>query len=132
MVFDDENSFSSAKSIKSISHSSKKIKKPNCSDTESSGFTHGEKILDQGDYFIIRRLNQNTKRMNQVLQCKLCPLKFPKLCNLRDHLRIHNSDMPFRCNLCGKKFTQAGNRDRHEKGGICAKKRESITSDYNS
>ena len=59
-----------------------------------------EKIQDKGDYFLIHRLNNQTKRMNQILQCKKCPLKFPKLCNLRDHLRIHNDDMPFKCNLC--------------------------------
>jgi len=81
-----------------------------------------EKIQDKGDYWLIHRLNSGTKRMNQILQCKKCPLKFPKLCNLRDHLRIHNDEMPFQCGLCKKSFTQAGNRDRHEKKRVCQKR----------
>ena len=58
------------------------------------GSSH-DKIQDKGDYILIHRLNNTTKRMNQILQCKRCPLKFPKLCNLRDHLRIHNDEMPY-------------------------------------
>ena len=85
-------------------------------------FKRSEKVQDKGDYLLIHRLNPNTKRMNQILQCKRCPLKFPKLCNLRDHLRIHKEDMPFKCKLCGKPFTQAGNRDRHERKRVCQKK----------
>jgi hypothetical protein len=48
-----------------------------------------EKVKDMGEYWLIHRLNPITKRLNQMLMCKSCPLKFPKLCNLRDHLRIH-------------------------------------------
>jgi len=54
-------------------------------DKQMGSFRGNEKIQDKGDYFLIHRLNNSTKRMNQILQCKKCPLKFPKLCNLRDH-----------------------------------------------
>jgi uncharacterized Zn-finger protein len=94
----------------------------NASGHASSGFLQKhEKKIDKGDYYLIHRLNPGTKRMNQDLQCKQCPLSFPKLCNLRDHLRIHNAEMPFKCELCNKFFTQAGNRDRHEKKRVCKK-----------
>ena len=64
-----------------------------------------EKIKDMGEYWLIHKLNPITKRLNQMLMCKSCPLKFPKLCNLREHLRIHKDQMPFKCKLCGKPFT---------------------------
>ena len=46
-------------------------------------------VIDKGDYLLVFRVNERTQRLNQILQCKHCSLKFPKLCNLRDHLRIH-------------------------------------------
>jgi uncharacterized Zn-finger protein len=79
-------------------------------------------IVDKGDYEIIHKYNPETKRMNQILQCKHCPLKFPKLCNLRDHVRIHQDSMPFKCKYCKKSFTQAGNRDRHQSKYVCMKR----------
>ena len=63
------------------------------------------KILDHGDFLLIHLMNSKTKRLNQVLQCKKCPMKFPKRCNLIDHLRMHKDELPFNCNLCGKGFT---------------------------
>ena len=82
----------------------------------------GEKIQDKGEYYLIHRMNTKTKRLNQILQCKQCPMKFPKLCNLRDHVRIHKEDMPFKCSLCNKAFTQAGNRDRHQSKRVCLRR----------
>lgn len=87
-----------------------------------------EKIQDKGEYYLIHRMNTKTKRLNQILQCKLCPMKFPKLCNLRDHVRIHKEDMPFKCSLCGKAFTQAGNRDRHESKRVCLRRSNNQSS----
>lgn len=87
-----------------------------------------EKIQDKGEYYLIHRMNTKTKRLNQILQCKLCPMKFPKLCNLRDHVRIHKEDMPFKCSLCSKAFTQAGNRDRHESKRVCLRRNNNQNS----
>lgn len=81
---------------------------------------------------MIHRMNAKTKRLNQILQCKLCPMKFPKLCNLRDHVRIHKDDMPFKCSLCGKAFTQAGNRDRHESKRVCVRRKVGVDGHTNA
>ena len=101
----------------SLKSQSKTIKK-----NHKEKMFHQNKIEDKGDYEIIHKYNSETKRMNQILQCKHCPLKFPKLCNLRDHIRIHLDSMPFTCKYCNKSFTQAGNRDRHQSKYVCMKK----------
>ena len=75
-----------------------------------------------GEYTLHYKMNEKTQRLNQILECNICHMSFPKLCNLRDHLRIHRGELPYSCRYCGKKFTQAGNRDRHEKLRVCDKK----------
>jgi uncharacterized Zn-finger protein len=74
-----------------------------------------------GEYTLHYKMNDKTQRLNQILECTICHMTFPKLCNLRDHLRIHRGELPYECKHCGKKFTQAGNRDRHEKLRVCDK-----------
>lgn len=32
---------------------------------------------------------------------------------------MHKGEKPYECRLCGLKFAQQGNRDRHEKRKIC-------------
>jgi uncharacterized Zn-finger protein len=63
--------------------------------------------------------NEKTGRLNQTLVCTLCSAPFKKLCNMKDHLRMHKGEKPYECRLCGLKFAQQGNRDRHEKRKIC-------------
>ena len=65
------------------------------------------------------RANEITGRLNQTLVCNLCQAPFKKLCNMKDHLRMHKGEKPYECRLCGLKFAQQGNRDRHEKRKIC-------------
>jgi len=51
--------------------------------------------------------------------CTICDANFKKLCNMKDHLRMHKGEKPYECRLCGLRFAQQGNRDRHEKRKIC-------------
>lgn len=93
--------------------------KPACEDLD---LCESKSTKDMGEYTLHYKMNDKTQRLNQILECNICHMSFPKLCNLRDHLRIHRGELPFSCGICGKKFTQAGNRDRHEKLRVCDKK----------
>ena len=71
------------------------------------------------DYTITYACNSITKRMNKILTCKLCSKQFKQLCSLNDHLRLHRQEKPFQCEYCGKGWSQAGNRDRHQANKSC-------------
>ena len=57
--------------------------------------------------------NAVTGRMNKVWTCKQCKKMFMKVCSLKDHLRLHLNERPYKCAYCGVGWSQAGNRDRH-------------------
>ena len=44
-----------------------------------------------------------------------CEMIFSKKCVLRDHQMAHKKEKPFKCQTCGKQFTQRGNLKTHEK-----------------
>lgn len=67
-------------------------------------------------------LNEKTGRMNQILQCTVCPTRFTKLCNVMDHARMHINYRPYSCERCGMTFAQKGNKLRHEKSLFCGLK----------
>jgi len=62
-------------------------------------------VIDKGSYIMVKKFNRDTNRMNQILHCKQCKLKFTKLCNMKDHIRIHSKEEPFKCKYCFKTFS---------------------------
>lgn len=66
-----------------------------------------------------REFNRKTNRLKQVLTCGLCRMRSERLSNMRDHIRGHLKFKPHVCRHCGKGFSQAFNRQRHEKEGSC-------------
>ena len=78
--------------------------------------------------------NAQTKRQNKQYFCKLCRAQkkvkeFNKLCNAKDHARIHTNECPFVCPFpgCDKAFPQKGNLSKHEKGHQVGSKRHTCT-----
>lgn len=46
-------------------------------------------------------------------KCPLCPYSTPFLGNLKRHINLHKGERPFKCNVCGKKYTLKQNLKRH-------------------
>ena len=67
------------------------------------------------DYYI----DHTTGRKRQTLICRQCGLRTLKLCNMKDHIRVHLACKRFRCSICKRGFVQSGNRDRHEAKAEC-------------
>ncbi|KYM94375.1 hypothetical protein ALC62_14990 [Cyphomyrmex costatus] len=46
-------------------------------------------------------------------KCEKCPREFKHKSSLRIHDRTHNNEKPFKCDVCGTRFTQKGNLKKH-------------------
>ena len=86
---------------------------------EEQGTNEGER-----GYMKLFKKNKHTSRPNQLLVCTTCGNTFTKLCNVMDHIRMHRGLRPFMCKYCNQSFAQKGNRDRHQKKGVCMKDKE--------
>lgn len=56
----------------------------------------------------------NMRAPSATFQCALCPRKYTRAFNLRNHLRTHTEERPFVCGVCGKAFNRDHDRKTHE------------------
>jgi MinD superfamily P-loop ATPase len=64
-------------------------------------------------YTVINKLNPETRRKNKRFKCKFCTFNTTKKVIIVSHLRTHWKEKPFKCKVCGKCFSQQGNRNQH-------------------
>ena len=107
-----------SRSMPGIHDRSKTIKK----------YDHERKFNSQEtQHFIVSYVRNNvTNRMNKVWTCKAhgCGKLFTKVCSLKDHLRLHLNERPYPRAYCGRGWSQAGNRDRHQANASCLRGRK--------
>ncbi|KAL3220672.1 hypothetical protein MRX96_050300 [Rhipicephalus microplus] len=53
------------------------------------------------------------KTPKSLFVCNLCPYTTHHKTHMRDHIRTHSGEKPFRCTKCPAAFTQAANCWRH-------------------
>ena len=58
--------------------------------------------------------SMKTEAEKRVHECPECPLSFNNKKSLSTHMRTHNGLKTYKCDSCGKEFSQIGSLKRHE------------------
>ncbi|CAI2360132.1 unnamed protein product [Moneuplotes crassus] len=73
-------------------------------------------LLKNYEYEIAEEKSPLTGKPLPKYVCKYkgsCNKKFERTWKLLDHCRTHSGVRPYSCTICGRKFTQKGNRNKH-------------------
>lgn len=57
----------------------------------------------------------NLENTDRPYPCSLCPKRFKERHHLVYHLRTHSGHRPYVCTICGKSFTQSSSLNTHKK-----------------
>ncbi len=56
---------------------------------------------------------KGTKRKRTQHECDVCEKRFTQAGNLKRHMRIHKNEKPYECEVCDKAFRQSSNLKQH-------------------
>mmetsp|Transcript_16037 Transcript_16037/g.24162 ORF Transcript_16037/g.24162 Transcript_16037/m.24162 type:complete len:257 (+) Transcript_16037:52-822(+) len=68
-----------------------------------------------GSSLALRRHQETNRNELSLVKCNRCMRVFNGLYRLRDHMRQHSGDRPFKCEICLRTFVVKGNYNRHYK-----------------
>ncbi len=51
--------------------------------------------------------------VGKILICKICGFTHPYTSAMKTHMRKHTGEKPYKCDVCGRRFTTKGNMKSH-------------------